>query len=145
MDDKWRFFKAGAGTIALALLGSALWDFLIKPGLTGTWSNVLAFLTFGSKTIRDSVYAFAALDPSSLPALLLIVGACMIGAMVFGLIAGAYVGEAAARMLDIGRGKGPVSPSRSTSAESFALATPWWVRIPGSRPCHLLNRFNPGE
>jgi hypothetical protein len=61
------------GTIAVGVIGSAIWDFVAKPGLTTLSRVVLNTLTFGSQSVKDQAYANAALDPAPLPSLLLII------------------------------------------------------------------------
>jgi hypothetical protein len=56
-------------TLLLGVISSGLWDFLFKPGITKIGRVLLAIVTFGSESIRDSAYASAALDPTPLPAL----------------------------------------------------------------------------
>ena len=69
--SRWRRYgRAAAGAVCLALVGSAMWDFLVKPGITWFGTGLLSVLTFGSATVRDSVYSSAAVDPTSLPAML---------------------------------------------------------------------------
>jgi hypothetical protein len=69
--------KTILGTIALTLLlgilSSALWDLLFKPGITEFGRILLSIATFGSATIKNFAYASAALDPTSIPALLVVV------------------------------------------------------------------------
>ncbi|PYS27914.1 MAG: hypothetical protein DMF75_19615 [Acidobacteria bacterium] len=60
------------GTVILGAVGSGLWDLLMKPGVSRFGRLFLGIITFGSKTLRDSAYSSAALDPTSLPALVIL-------------------------------------------------------------------------
>jgi len=60
------------GAIIIGMLGSGLWDLLAKPGLTYLGRFFLNLITLGSKTIQDSAYAMAGLDPTPISSLLII-------------------------------------------------------------------------
>lgn len=63
------------GVVVLGLVGSTLYDLLVKPGLTGFGRLILDVLTLGSQRVLDSSYASAALDPTPVTGLLLLQGA----------------------------------------------------------------------
>lgn len=65
-------WKSIAGALLLAILGSALWEYLARPGLSTIGRLALTVVTLGSDTIRDSAYRDAALDSFPLPSLTLI-------------------------------------------------------------------------
>jgi hypothetical protein len=60
------------GVVLLGVLGSILYDLLVKPGLTTGGRVVLKILTLGSATLRDAAYESAALDPTPVTGLLLL-------------------------------------------------------------------------
>lgn len=62
-----------AGTLILGALGSGVWDLLFKPGIGrfGRWC--LSLMTLGSESLRDAVYESAALDPTPLPSMMLLI------------------------------------------------------------------------
>lgn len=70
-------FKAKApitiiGVILIGIVGSAIYDAIVKPGFGVVSKFLFGFFTLGSQRMRDSAYSNAALDPSSLPALMLL-------------------------------------------------------------------------
>jgi hypothetical protein len=81
------------GAVMLGALGSGLWDILAKPGLSRLGRFFLGLITLGSERVRDAAYTSAALDPSPLPPLLLLIvvsiipliAAFMMGFMEFGM------------------------------------------------------------
>lgn len=62
------------GVLLLGIVGSTLYDLLVKPGLTSVGRFVLEIITLGSTSLRDSAYSSAALDPTPLSALFLLLG-----------------------------------------------------------------------
>ena len=56
-------------TIVLGAIGSGLWDVAVKPG--GGWT--LTVLTLGSQRVIDSTYRDAAMDPTAIPALSILI------------------------------------------------------------------------
>jgi 4-amino-4-deoxy-L-arabinose transferase-like glycosyltransferase len=65
------------GVVILGIVGSTLYDLIVKPGLTGVGRLVLNVLTLGSQRLLDSVYAAASLDPTPVTGLLLLQGALL--------------------------------------------------------------------
>jgi hypothetical protein len=53
------------GTILLGAAGSALWEMIFKPGLTGSARAFASLTTLGSRRVSDWVYQSAALDPAA--------------------------------------------------------------------------------
>ena len=92
--------KTILGTIALTLLfgilSSALWDLLFKPGITEFGRILLSIATFGSTTIKDFAYASAALDPTPIPALLVVVLASWAPIFIIALLIGTMHGRRSA-------------------------------------------------
>lgn len=60
------------GVLLLTLVGSTLYDLLVRPGLTSFGRLILDVVTFGSTTLRDAAYSSAALDPTPVTAILLL-------------------------------------------------------------------------
>lgn len=60
------------GAVFLAIASSGAYDLLVKPGLTTFGQSVLNVVTFGSQTLKNSVYSSAAADPGPVTALLLL-------------------------------------------------------------------------
>jgi hypothetical protein len=60
------------GAIAIGVIGSGLWDMLAKPGLGRLGRLFLTLVTLGSESARSQAYADAALDPTPLPSLILL-------------------------------------------------------------------------
>ncbi len=60
------------GAILLGAIGSGVWEVIAKPGLSRTGRFFLSLFTLGSTKLRDASYASAALDPTPLPALLVL-------------------------------------------------------------------------
>lgn len=54
-----------AGVLLMGVIGSSLYDMAIKPGIGSVGKYFLTVVTLGSESIRNSVYASAALDPTS--------------------------------------------------------------------------------
>jgi hypothetical protein len=80
-------------TLILSVIGSGLWDFLFKPGITVVGRSLLTIITFGSETIRDLAYASAALNPTPLPALAVFLIASYVPLFFFGWLTGNFVGD----------------------------------------------------
>lgn len=68
------------GLVLLTVVGSVVYDMLVRPGLSSATRFILSIITFGSATIRDSAYASAAMDPTPLTSLILLL------AMVSGVV-----------------------------------------------------------
>jgi hypothetical protein len=68
----WQLTPATVGAITIGVLGSGMWDLLAKPGLGRLSRLAISLVTLGSSAVRDIPYASAALDPASLPGLLII-------------------------------------------------------------------------
>jgi hypothetical protein len=77
-----------ASAIGLAIVASALWDFLFKPGLAAFWSGALSVLTLGSQRVQDGLYADAAMDPTSSPSLFVLGMVSSLPLGMVGFIAG---------------------------------------------------------
>lgn len=60
------------GVIIIGVIVTLLYDLIIKPGLSGLGRHILNVVTLGSTTIRDYAYSQAALDPTSVSALMLL-------------------------------------------------------------------------
>ena len=60
------------GIIIIGIIVSLLYDLVVKPGLSQFGRIILNAITFGSTTIRDYAYSQAALDPTSVSALILL-------------------------------------------------------------------------
>lgn len=70
---RWRsLITTVIGTLLLGAAGSGLWDILFKPGLGKIGRVILYLITFGSKTLKNYAYESAALDPTPLASLVLI-------------------------------------------------------------------------
>src|SRR2546427_8335681 len=69
--NRQRIIGAGFATIILGIIGSGLWDMVVKPGVTGFGRFTLSLFTLGSVTLRNAAYSSAALDPTPLPALMI--------------------------------------------------------------------------
>ena len=64
----WGFISA----LFLAVIGNGIWELFAKPGLTKCNRIILNVITLGSAKIRDAAYASAALDPTPLASLQII-------------------------------------------------------------------------
>lgn len=60
------------GVIGIGIIGNILYDLVIKPGLSESGRFILNTITLGSTTIRDYAYAQAAIDPTSVSSLFLL-------------------------------------------------------------------------
>ena len=71
-SNGWRKYTLGiGGALILAVMANGVWEFLAKPGMTGAGRYFLDTVTFHSNSIKDSAYRNAALDPTSVPSLVL--------------------------------------------------------------------------
>ena len=61
------------GTLLLGAAGSGLWDIVFKPSLTKGGRLILTVLTLGSDRIRDLAYESAALDPTPVSSLVMVI------------------------------------------------------------------------
>lgn len=60
------------GVLLLGIIGSSLYDLLVKPGLTNFGRFVLDAVTLGSVTVKDAAYSSAAMNPTPVSALVLL-------------------------------------------------------------------------
>lgn len=60
------------GAVIVGTVGSGLWEMLAKPGLSRLGGAFLSLVTMGSESARNQAYAEAALDPTSIPSLILL-------------------------------------------------------------------------
>lgn len=60
------------GVIALGLICSLLYDIVVKPGVSSVGRFALDIFTLGSQKLKDYSYAAAAIDPTPLSALLVL-------------------------------------------------------------------------
>lgn len=74
-----------AGVLLLALIGGAISDVLVNPSLSWVGRAILELATFGSSVIKDEIYASAALNPTPLSSIILLV-------LVSGSVTGAVFG-----------------------------------------------------
>lgn len=76
-DDRFFAFRRApvtiAGVVFLGVSASALYDLLLKPGINGGARVLFDALTLGSQQIKDYSFNTAALDPTSLPSLTLLI------------------------------------------------------------------------
>jgi hypothetical protein len=90
----WLFTKQAPitiiGVLVLGILGSTLYDLLVKPGLSTFGRIGLDFITLGSETVKNYAYASAALDPTPVTSLYLLqivlIIACFPAARMIGRI-----------------------------------------------------------
>src|SRR2546428_10144040 len=59
--------------ILLGVIGNGLWALIFGPGLGAVGRVLLTVGTLGSQTLRDWTYANAALDPTPLPSLMMLI------------------------------------------------------------------------
>lgn len=59
-----------AGVVIIGVVGSAIYDALVKPGFNMVSKVFFDLITFGSQTVRDYAFSNAALDPTALPSML---------------------------------------------------------------------------
>lgn len=67
-------WRATLWVVILGMVGTALWEMFVRPGLSHGGRVFLTLFTLGSSTIRDYAYANAALDPFPLASVLLLLG-----------------------------------------------------------------------
>jgi len=81
-----RAVLAVIGAIILGAIGSGLWEMIAKPGLSSLGRLFLTLVTFGSESARNNAYADAALDPTAIPSLVLLLqfSAIPFYALIFG-------------------------------------------------------------
>lgn len=108
------------GTIVIGALGSGAWDIFVKPLLYLAYSVVLSVITLGSQSLRDSMYASAALDQTAAPAAYLYMMFIMSWVSVFTLLASAEFGLAPWQIVDRLR-RGRVLESEQGEQESTEL------------------------
>jgi hypothetical protein len=114
--------------VVAGIVGSALWEYFARPGLNSLWRVVLTVATLGSDAARDAAYASAAMDPTSVPSLLLVymIIAGVVGAV--GFLAGALTGKAARRRWKRNQA---VESSESTADDALEAASsipePRWL------------------
>ena len=60
------------GAIVIGVIGSGLWDMLAKPGLSKLSRFFLTLITLGSESARNEAYYNAALDPTAIPSLVIL-------------------------------------------------------------------------
>jgi hypothetical protein len=61
--------RALVGALSVGVLGSAMYEFVFRPGLSVFGKTCLSLVTLGSSAVRDSVYADATFDPTGLASL----------------------------------------------------------------------------
>lgn len=64
--------RAIVAALILAVVGSLLYDLIVKPGVSSAGRAMLNGLTFGSQALADSIYASASLNPTPVTALILL-------------------------------------------------------------------------
>lgn len=60
------------GAVLLGVIGSTIYDLIVKPGLSTFGRFILNLLTLGSKNLQDAAYSSAALDPTPISSLLIL-------------------------------------------------------------------------
>lgn len=60
------------GVLILGIIGSTLYDLLVKPGLTNFGRFILDAITLGSESLKNAAYSSAALDPTPISGLVLL-------------------------------------------------------------------------
>lgn len=110
-----RLPTALASAIVLGAIGSGLWELLFKPGAGWNGRIVATLVTFGSSRLRDLPYEIAALDPTPLPSLLLLlVGSVAVGLpLVDQLATVRYRRRLGRAVIDAARGGGGAAAKRS--------------------------------
>ena len=68
-----RIVKTIAYALTLAVVGHALWEMVISPGVHLAGHGLRTVLTLGSETVKNAPYESAAIDPTPLPGLLLMI------------------------------------------------------------------------
>lgn len=61
------------GVVFLGIAGSALYDLFVKPGINIISKSLFYFFTFGSQQVKDYSFKTAALDPTSLPSIMVLI------------------------------------------------------------------------
>ncbi|MFL1583698.1 hypothetical protein NKZ05_04320 [Stutzerimonas stutzeri] len=61
------------GVVLLGIAGSALYDLFVKPGINIISKALFYFFTFGSQQVKDYSFKTAALDPTSLPSVIVLI------------------------------------------------------------------------
>lgn len=98
------------GTIVLGAIGSGLWDLVFKPGFGGFSRWILGL----SSVLDDAVFSTAALDPTPLPALIILI---LFGILPVGLM-GTTLGYLFMKKIGKSRKR---SPKRRAGNVSVAL------------------------
>ncbi|WP_043046662.1 MULTISPECIES: hypothetical protein [Pseudomonas fluorescens group] len=94
-----------AGVVLIGVVGSAIYDAIVKPGFNMVSKVFFDLITFGSQTVRDYAFSNAALDPTALPSML-----------IFLTMSGMFFGVILIVNLKIRRrGKKPISSSSEVS------------------------------
>ena len=117
-----------AGVLA-AIVGSALWEYLAQPGLNSLWRLVLTVATLGSEAARDAAYNSAAMDPTSVPALLHVHMVIFGLALLSGGLAGALTSGAAMRRWQ--RRRSEMSAEHAAdddTSDDSRMPAPRWLR-----------------
>jgi len=115
MDKFLGMFKTKApitilGVIVIGVIGSAIYDALVKPSF-GVVSNFLfGVFTLGSQQMKDAAYSSAALDPSGLPSLMVLM--FLIVGMAFYVVSTSVASELRRRRFDQNF-EGPKMPKES--------------------------------
>jgi len=78
------------GVVFLGILCPVLYDYIVKPGISKVSLWIFELVTLGSQSVKDSSYLNAALDPSTIPSLLLLLGG-------YGVVCGLMIGAMLAR------------------------------------------------
>lgn len=103
MDKFLEMFKTKApitiiGVIVIGVIGSAIYDAIVKPGFGVVSKFLFGVFTLGSQRMKDSTYSNAALDPSSLPSLMILM--LMIMGMAIFVVGKSVSSEIYKRRLD---------------------------------------------
>jgi hypothetical protein len=80
-----KILTALAYALGLAILGHALWEIAVRPGITAAESRIRSIVTLGSVAVRDAPYSSAALDPTPLPSLLWLGLVAMVPPLALGM------------------------------------------------------------
>ena len=68
------------GVLLLGIVGSTVYDLLVKPGITSFGRFILDVISLGSSTLRDASYSSAALDPTPVSALVMLQAGLVVAA-----------------------------------------------------------------
>lgn len=94
-----------AGVVLIGVVGSAIYDAIVKPGFNMVSKVFFDLITFGSQTVRDYAFSNAALDPTALPSML-----------IFLTMSGMFLGVILiVNLKGRRRGKKPISSSSEVS------------------------------